>query len=53
MIEKMHIDNSANRSQGTLRAPAAERWGMKIPNRRHASHVTANTPRINGNVRQD
>jgi hypothetical protein len=26
MIEKMHIDNSANnRSQGTLRAPAAER----------------------------
>jgi len=26
MIEKMHIDNSANnRSQGTLRAPAAQR----------------------------
>jgi len=30
MIEKMHIDNSANnRSQGKLRAPAAERWPGK------------------------
>jgi hypothetical protein len=31
MIEKMHTDNSANnRSQGTLRAPAAERWVTAI-----------------------
>ena len=41
MIEKMYIDNSANnRSQGTLRAPAAESFANRLDQPRGLRHRT-------------